>query len=817
MLKKLGIHTKDIDNTPPSSSSPTSPGLTRPKGVSDKDKEKRKAAHNKKVLSSSSSFDSMDSPSLAPRPHLPSSVYSPNPFPLDPTQSDGVSRINQFVRKEHEIETIDVDIEIEETRGFMTGKEKGRPGNGRDDDDDVEYELARKGNTMQKLGAGLKGAFARTGLGKSKEDKADTDPQQQQQQQQQQRRQSLELESASRQMAARGRPRERTRTQSGSDKDLFSDPRSQRLQSLSPPPLPGQEHRRSGYWPEGEQSRPFLGYQPPSSSHPPLSPSSQARASGRYPRPLSQHSDSDYSDYARQAIDSSRRYRSRERDPDNRRDGPSGRGGRSGLSHVTNAASVARTSSEYDDEERSALSSGGGGGGDRRQGGAPDRLSRAKDWVASHSKNNSLANPDARERGGAGSGLDGSPSTPGAFPIASQRRPSHRLSMDSDDYALITPPRGSYLSGAGGGYDSRERMAMLTQMQMQGLQLNRNSVDDGGYWSHQLDGYGRDRDRDRDRERNRYRNSRPQDYEYDHFQGPGPGGLYGYPPGGPDDGEEEDAESTLAPGSAAGAPGKAKKGGDKKTEAQGANASGADAPKDEETAMDTTPKVPNKRRLALRLISLGSSFLVLVFLIAAAPVSKMSAPWESKAGLATHYIVAILSTLVSCAFVFNYFSRRLRRREKMKRYVLFGLDIFMTLAWMIDVFICISKFPCAVGGQGGWCDMYNTSVFLGIVALLSFLAAFVWDIWGSFDHSNLIGKGPLMKPAPPGFYKNDKRAMAAQGAYPARAGGAIPGALPGQPGFPGALPGQPGAPGWPRPGMGQGGPLPGKKNPKALW
>ncbi|KAG0013885.1 hypothetical protein BGZ82_001989, partial [Podila clonocystis] len=485
MFKKLGIHTKDVNNTPPSSSSPTSPDLNLSKGVSDKDREKRKAAHNKKVLSSSSSFDSMDSPSLAPRPHLPSSVYSPNPFPFDPTQPDGVSRINQFVRKEHEIETIDVDIEIEETRGFMTGKEKGRPGSGRDNEDDVEYELAKKGNTMQKFGAGLKGAFARTGLGKSKEDKEATDSKQQQQQQQQQpRRQSLELESTSRQMAARGRPRERTRTQSGSGNGLVPDPRSQRLQSLSPPPLPGQEHRHSGYWPEGEQSRPFLGYQPPS-SHPPLSPSSQARASGRYPRPLSQHSDSDYSDYARQAIDSSRRYRSRERDPD-RRDGPSGRGGRSGLNHVTNAASVGRNSSEYDDEERSALSSGGGG--ERRQGGTPDRLSRAKDWVASHSKNNSLANPDARERGGAGSGLDGSPSTPGAFPVASQSRPNHRLSMDSDDYALITPPRGSYLSGAGGGYDSRERMAMLTQMQMQGLQRNRDIVDDGGYWSHQLDG-----------------------------------------------------------------------------------------------------------------------------------------------------------------------------------------------------------------------------------------------------------------------------------------------------------------------------------------
>lgn len=172
-------------------------------------------------------------------------------------------------------------------------------------------------------------------------------------------------------------------------------------------------------------------------------------------------------------------------------------------------------------------------------------------------------------------------------------------------------------------------------------------------------------------------------------------------------------------------------------------------------------------------------------------------------------MVAILSTLASFAFVFNYFNRRLRRQEKMKRYILFGIDIVMTLAWMIDVFVCISKFPCAVGGQNGWCDMYNTSVFLGIVALLSFLAAFIWDIWGSFDHSKLIGDRPLIRKAPPGW---DRKSPAAQGAGPVNGGARYPGVAPGS--MPGAFPGAGAAPAGQR-GAGAG--VPPAKKSKALW
>jgi hypothetical protein len=309
-----------------------------------------------------------------------------------------------------------------------------------------------------------------------------------------------------------------------------------------------------------------------------------------------------------------------------------------------------------------------------------------------------------------------------SIPGAQSSRSSRRISVDG--YGLVTPQRGAYLSG-GRGYDSRERIAMTHQVDIQGVQRGyRNSMDDDSrYWRRQSEGY----------EHDQYRRSR-ETYEYS-----AQGGFQGYAPGGPDDVDQDGLESTIAPISALQSKKSLESSGILK-KAEAAPEPSAEAQSDEEMDQLTLPKPPNKRRLILRLISLFSSLFVLIFLIAAAPVSdcffssletnfcgtkrriallmpihfsfcgtqnkkkvsKSSAPFSSSAGLAFHYVVAILSILVSIAFVFNYLSRRLRRKPKMKRYILLGLDIVMALMWFVDVFICISKYPCAVGGQNGW-------------------------------------------------------------------------------------------------------------------
>ncbi|KAF9350017.1 hypothetical protein BGX26_011747 [Mortierella sp. AD094] len=285
-------------------------------------------------------------------------------------------------------------------------------------------------------------------------------------------------------------------------------------------------------------------------------------------------------------------------------------------------------------------------------------------------------------------------------------------------------------------------------------------TDDGRYWSRQLEGY----------EHDRYRQSRV-DYEYS-----AQGGYHDYPAGGPDDDiDDDEVESTLAPGSLVGVS-PAKKGLENSTDASKQSTTNTQV--DLEGDQLASPKPPNRKRLILRLVSLSSSLLVLVFLIAAAPVSHSSSPFSSSYGLAFHYVVAILSILVSLAFVFNYWSRRLRRREKMKR-----------------------------------CDMYNSSVFLGMIAFASYLAAFVWDIWGSFDHSKLYSGGPLIKPPPPGFdgkgRGGKKLASGGMGRGVGGVGGvSAPGAWPGQ------MPGQQQQ--QQQQQQGQGFPMK-PKNSKALW
>ncbi|KAF9972588.1 hypothetical protein BGZ73_004289 [Actinomortierella ambigua] len=155
---------------------------------------------------------------------------------------------------------------------------------------------------------------------------------------------------------------------------------------------------------------------------------------------------------------------------------------------------------------------------------------------------------------------------------------------------------------------------------------------------------------------------------------------------------------------------------------------------------------PNKRRLILRI------------------VSGKSTPFSSVYGLVIHFLVAILSTIISFFFVFNYFSRRLHRRPKLKRYVLLGLDIVLALFWFADVFICLSRFPCEIGANEGWCDMYNTSLFSGVVAMISFLIAFGWDIWGAFKRTKKYD--PYMDPAMAEGYYDPATGQWIPGGYP---------------------------------------------------
>ncbi|KAF9582513.1 hypothetical protein BGW38_000116 [Lunasporangiospora selenospora] len=555
---------------------------------------------------------------------------------------------------------------------------------------------------------------------------------------------------------AQKRGRDRQRAMSGQLAEISNNPprrpkenHGSRLHSLSPPPPPGQEHRHSGsYWPDDgphasggdfhpDQTRPFLGYEPPP---PVLSGFTRSSSPGRYPppvhsrpsshqqksRPLSATSDSEHGyGPSRQSpirgSEPSSRHRTREQIESDRRRRDAIGGGVGGARRLSGLNQVVNASAGEDEDASvvtSPTSNGAGVASNSRPPVNRDRLSRAKEWVANNSREASSQGLDdhrvaAAAGGGGGGGRARRDSDYDPMVLPGGFRPHYRTSMDSGNYILVSPTRGSYGDGY---YDSQERVAMISQSHYHALQRNRASMDENGrYWDHQLDSY----------ELDRYRHSHmAQEYEYDLSssgaggRGGGRGGHYGYPPGGPDDVDiEDEAESTLAPGSTTGngagsGANKAKRTQENSEKAsktpEGANrADGLDASTpttavDEEMSALDLPRPPNKKRFILRLISLGCSLLVLLFLIAAAPVSKSSSPFTSSAGLAFHYVITILSILVCVGFVAHYFRRKLQRKPKMKRFILIGIDILMTLAWLVDVFICISKFPCAVGGQDGW-------------------------------------------------------------------------------------------------------------------
>jgi len=174
MFKKLGgLVNKVQDAAPSASSSQKLNSLTNETATN---KEKINAKHDSNVLKAAASSDSLHSDSIAPRPHLPSSVYNPNPFPLDPMLPGGLSQFKGFISRAHDEESL--DIEVEERRGFVSGKsrqsiEQIHEGHvSVNEVEDIEYDLTKSQNPIQRF----KGAFAKSKIRGQQQDTTQTEP-----------------------------------------------------------------------------------------------------------------------------------------------------------------------------------------------------------------------------------------------------------------------------------------------------------------------------------------------------------------------------------------------------------------------------------------------------------------------------------------------------------------------------------------------------------------------------------------------------------------------------------------------------------------
>ncbi|KAI8637093.1 hypothetical protein BD408DRAFT_425100 [Parasitella parasitica] len=139
--------------------------------------------------------------------------------------------------------------------------------------------------------------------------------------------------------------------------------------------------------------------------------------------------------------------------------------------------------------------------------------------------------------------------------------------------------------------------------------------------------------------------------------------------------------------------------------------------------------IPNKWRFWFRFVILLASIGHLGFAAGARPYSGKDVPFYTSACFYYLFAVAILSIIYSIYHVFFYCYRRMAKKPKMNRPIMFALDLLMAVLWGIGVIVEAVKFKCTDGGK--FCDFYNVSIFWGFLAFAAYVLAIFWDVWGA--------------------------------------------------------------------------------------
>ncbi|KAL1924117.1 uncharacterized protein VTP21DRAFT_7152 [Calcarisporiella thermophila] len=136
-------------------------------------------------------------------------------------------------------------------------------------------------------------------------------------------------------------------------------------------------------------------------------------------------------------------------------------------------------------------------------------------------------------------------------------------------------------------------------------------------------------------------------------------------------------------------------------------------------------------RLLGRALCFFSSVGALGFILGAGPRSNQPIPFDTPALVYVSYIVGSVSILTSLAQVLDIALRLLKHRRLIPRSAQLLADSLFSLLWSIVAFVQIARFPCSPGGNAGWCDFYNTSLFFSVVSMTIFLVMTIWDIIGT--------------------------------------------------------------------------------------
>lgn len=137
---------------------------------------------------------------------------------------------------------------------------------------------------------------------------------------------------------------------------------------------------------------------------------------------------------------------------------------------------------------------------------------------------------------------------------------------------------------------------------------------------------------------------------------------------------------------------------------------------------------PNKWRFWFRFVLLLASIGHLGFAAGARPYSGQDVPFYTSACFYYLFAVAVLSIIWSAYHVFFYCYRRMLKKPKTNRPIMFALDLLMAVLWGIGVIVEVAKFRCTDGSK--FCSFYNVSIFWGFVAFAGYIVTFFWDVLG---------------------------------------------------------------------------------------
>ncbi|KAI7907156.1 uncharacterized protein BX663DRAFT_495017 [Cokeromyces recurvatus] len=137
---------------------------------------------------------------------------------------------------------------------------------------------------------------------------------------------------------------------------------------------------------------------------------------------------------------------------------------------------------------------------------------------------------------------------------------------------------------------------------------------------------------------------------------------------------------------------------------------------------------PNKWRFWFRFGILLTSIGHLGFAAGARPYSGEDVPFSSSSCFYYLFAVAIMSIIWTVYLIIFYFYRRMLKKPKMNRPIMFGIDLFLAILWGIGILVEIIKFRCTSGGK--FCAFYNVSIFWGFLAFVAYILAVIWDIYG---------------------------------------------------------------------------------------